>query len=217
MDRQDAEACRRLVEPVCEDLTVHTTLEEEIFYPAVREAIDDEDLMNEAAVEHETAQDADRAAREHGPGRPELLRHLHRARRVRHAPRQGRGKRDVPGRRKRPGARPARRSASDARPPRGDGRESAGVKPAPAQPMPGDEAGPEPPAPARTSARSATARARPPAASPAATAAAPARSSAASAAPDRPRDRERSRRLRWPRPRSRWHAAIARIGMQHGR
>jgi hemerythrin superfamily protein len=55
MDRQDAEACRRLVGRVCEDLTVHTALEEEIFYPAVREAIDDEDLMNEAAVEHETA------------------------------------------------------------------------------------------------------------------------------------------------------------------
>jgi hemerythrin-like domain-containing protein len=34
---------------------VHTTLEEEIFYPAVRGAIEDEDLMNEAAVEHETA------------------------------------------------------------------------------------------------------------------------------------------------------------------
>ena len=55
LDRQDAEACRRLIGGVCEALTMHTTLEEEIFYPAVREAIDDEDLMNEAAVEHETA------------------------------------------------------------------------------------------------------------------------------------------------------------------
>ena len=55
MERQDAEACRRLINAVCEELTVHTTLEEEVFYPAVREAIDDEDLMNEAAVEHETA------------------------------------------------------------------------------------------------------------------------------------------------------------------
>jgi hemerythrin-like domain-containing protein len=34
---------------------VHTTLEEEVFYPAVREAIEDEDLLNEAAVEHESA------------------------------------------------------------------------------------------------------------------------------------------------------------------
>ena len=55
MDRQDSEACQRLIGSVCSELTVHTTLEEEIFYPAVREAIEDEDLMNEAAVEHETA------------------------------------------------------------------------------------------------------------------------------------------------------------------
>ena len=55
MDRADSEGCRELVERVCADLRVHTTLEEEIFYPAVREAIEDEDIMNEAAVEHETA------------------------------------------------------------------------------------------------------------------------------------------------------------------
>ena len=55
MDRQDTQACRRLIEIVCEDLKLHTTLEEEVFYAAVREAIADEDLMNEAAVEHETA------------------------------------------------------------------------------------------------------------------------------------------------------------------
>jgi hemerythrin superfamily protein len=55
MDRGDADACRRLIMAVCEDLKAHTTLEEEIFYPAVREAIEDEDIMNEASVEHETA------------------------------------------------------------------------------------------------------------------------------------------------------------------
>jgi hemerythrin superfamily protein len=55
MDRSDTEACRERVERVCAELRVHTTLEEEIFYPAVREAIEDEDIMNEAAVEHETA------------------------------------------------------------------------------------------------------------------------------------------------------------------
>lgn len=55
LDREDTEACYQLVMTVCEDLKVHTTLEEEVFYPAVREAIDDDDLMNEAAVEHETA------------------------------------------------------------------------------------------------------------------------------------------------------------------
>ena len=55
MDRSDAGTCRQLIATVCEDLKVHTTLAEEIFYPAVRAAIEDEDIMNEAAVEHETA------------------------------------------------------------------------------------------------------------------------------------------------------------------
>ncbi len=55
LDREDTETLRQLVQTVCEELKVHTTLEEEIFYPAVREAVDDEDIMNEAQVEHETA------------------------------------------------------------------------------------------------------------------------------------------------------------------
>jgi hypothetical protein len=55
IDREDMRRCRELVMSVCEDLKLHTTLEEEIFYPAVREALEDENIMNEAAVEHETA------------------------------------------------------------------------------------------------------------------------------------------------------------------
>lgn len=55
IDRQDTATCRELAMTVCEDLKIHTSLEEELFYPAVREAIDDDDIMNEAAVEHETA------------------------------------------------------------------------------------------------------------------------------------------------------------------
>jgi hemerythrin-like domain-containing protein len=55
LDREDTEKLRKVVQTVCEELKVHTTLEEEIFYPAVREAMDDEDIMNEAQVEHETA------------------------------------------------------------------------------------------------------------------------------------------------------------------
>ena len=38
-------------------LTVHATFEEEIFYPATREAIDDRDLFDEAEVEHASAED----------------------------------------------------------------------------------------------------------------------------------------------------------------
>ena len=55
LDREDTEEQQQLVQTVCEDLKLHTTLEEELFYPAAREAIDDEDIMNEAQVEHETA------------------------------------------------------------------------------------------------------------------------------------------------------------------
>ena len=54
-DREDTEGQQQLVQSVCEDLKLHTTLEEELFYPAAREAIADEDLLNEAQVEHETA------------------------------------------------------------------------------------------------------------------------------------------------------------------
>jgi DUF438 domain-containing protein len=42
---------------ICNELTVHTKIEEEIFYPALREAIDDEDLLNEAEVEHASCKD----------------------------------------------------------------------------------------------------------------------------------------------------------------
>jgi hypothetical protein len=55
LDREDTETQQQLVQATCEDLKLHTTLEEELFYPAVREAIEDEDIMNEAQVEHETA------------------------------------------------------------------------------------------------------------------------------------------------------------------
>lgn len=44
-----------LVERICEQIELHSRIEEEIFYPSVRAAIDDDALMDEAAVEHETA------------------------------------------------------------------------------------------------------------------------------------------------------------------
>src|SRR4030095_14954076 len=46
-----------IVREVCAMLRVHATVEEEIFYPAAREAPDAEDLLNEAEVEHGTAKD----------------------------------------------------------------------------------------------------------------------------------------------------------------
>ncbi len=46
-----------LVDQICNELKIHTELEEEIFYPAVRKAIDDSDLMDEALVEHAGAKE----------------------------------------------------------------------------------------------------------------------------------------------------------------
>lgn len=44
----------KLAQQICMALTVHAQIEEEIFYPAAREALRDEgeDLLNEAEVEH---------------------------------------------------------------------------------------------------------------------------------------------------------------------
>ena len=55
--RRDDKKKGEIAQTICQELTVHTQLEEEIFYPAVREAIDDEDVMNEAVVEHGSAKD----------------------------------------------------------------------------------------------------------------------------------------------------------------
>lgn len=41
-----------LVRKICRELIIHTTVEEEVVYPAARRAIDDDDLMDEADIEH---------------------------------------------------------------------------------------------------------------------------------------------------------------------
>jgi hemerythrin superfamily protein len=50
----DAEK-QALADKICLALTVHAQIEEEIYYPATREAIDDDDLLDEAEVEHASA------------------------------------------------------------------------------------------------------------------------------------------------------------------
>jgi hemerythrin superfamily protein len=52
-----AEDKSALVTLICNELKVHTAIEEEIFYPAVRKAIDDGGLMDEALVEHAGAKE----------------------------------------------------------------------------------------------------------------------------------------------------------------
>ena len=51
---ENPEECEALVQQVLHELQVHTALEEELLYPAAREAIE-EDLIDEAEVEHESA------------------------------------------------------------------------------------------------------------------------------------------------------------------
>jgi hemerythrin superfamily protein len=57
LDREDTEACQELVNTACTELKVHSMIEKELFYPAVRDQVEkeeDEDLLNEAEVEHQT-------------------------------------------------------------------------------------------------------------------------------------------------------------------
>src|SRR5437762_1347486 len=50
-DEEGREDC---VSQICEALTIHATIEEEIFYPEVRKKLaDDESVMDEAEVEHD--------------------------------------------------------------------------------------------------------------------------------------------------------------------
>src|SRR6185436_17426598 len=53
----DGEERQALAEQICDMLTVHATIEEEIFYPAAREADVESDLLDEAEVEHASAKD----------------------------------------------------------------------------------------------------------------------------------------------------------------
>lgn len=46
-----------VVAQICQELTIHTSLEEEIFYPAVRKATEEGDAMDEALVEHAGAKE----------------------------------------------------------------------------------------------------------------------------------------------------------------
>jgi len=57
-DEAGSEELRDIVQQVCAMLTVHAQIEEEIFYPAVRDAGEGvDDLLNEADVEHRSLKD----------------------------------------------------------------------------------------------------------------------------------------------------------------
>ena len=59
-DGAEDAAKEELVAQICDALTVHAQIEEAIFYPAARRALkaeEGQDLLNEAAVEHQTLKD----------------------------------------------------------------------------------------------------------------------------------------------------------------
>ncbi|GAB2177186.1 hemerythrin domain-containing protein [Dongia sp. agr-C8] len=63
-------AKEKLVEQICNELIIHTMLEEEIFYPACRSEDVEEDKMDEAQVEHDGAKVMINDLMEAGAGAP---------------------------------------------------------------------------------------------------------------------------------------------------
>lgn len=60
---------KKLADEICNALIMHTTIEEEIYYPATREASEDaEDMVDEAVVEHASAKDLIAQIMEMDPG-----------------------------------------------------------------------------------------------------------------------------------------------------
>ncbi len=55
MDLEDAPSLRAVVHEVCDALEAHMELEEQVFYPAARKVLRDEELMEEAEIAHDYA------------------------------------------------------------------------------------------------------------------------------------------------------------------
>ena len=53
----DQQQQEQLATEICNELTVHTQLEEQVFYPAAREALEESDLVDEATIEHQVAKE----------------------------------------------------------------------------------------------------------------------------------------------------------------
>jgi len=60
---------KKLADEICEQLIMHTAIEEEIFYPALRDTSKEmEDMLDEAFVEHASAKDLIAQVQEMDPG-----------------------------------------------------------------------------------------------------------------------------------------------------
>lgn len=59
---------KELVAKICKELTIHAQVEEEIFYPAVKKALQDKELVPEANVEHQTLKNLIAEVKDADPG-----------------------------------------------------------------------------------------------------------------------------------------------------
>jgi hypothetical protein len=70
-ERTSAESGRQAIaEEICMELRTHALLEESVFYPRVREAIDEAELLEEAEIEHASAKDLIAQIEESTPSEP---------------------------------------------------------------------------------------------------------------------------------------------------
>lgn len=65
--KEDDERKQELAGMACTELTIHAQIEEELFYPALRDALDDEELLDEAEVEHGSVKELVSAIQSSGP------------------------------------------------------------------------------------------------------------------------------------------------------
>lgn len=77
-ESDEHEAADDVVETVCAELQIHDKLETEIFYPAVRAQAEEEqeDLLDEAEVEHTTVRELIDKITDLGPGAPKRDAHF---------------------------------------------------------------------------------------------------------------------------------------------
>lgn len=56
-EQEDMESLEQLVRHTCAELQVHAQMEEDVLYPAIRKAIKEPELVDEAEIEHASAKD----------------------------------------------------------------------------------------------------------------------------------------------------------------
>lgn len=69
-EKEDVQGKVLIANKICAELVAHTIAEEEIFYPGARAATEDDAMLNEAIVEHDSAKDLISQIQEMDPADP---------------------------------------------------------------------------------------------------------------------------------------------------